>query len=212
MALCCKHSSKIWFSQFQDTTLTVPRYDSLSSKVWVTTLLHSLSSKLWLSQFQLTTEGLPFHIHFSICLWIMDPYSIAPKKNTSHGTEALPQDTMHLIQRPCCPQKSLCQDPAGNQTTQRPLDHCKKIQTEMVWTYLPFFRSGKNHLARHSERGKKTRQTEKEVGRQHQEMDRPGVCQVPEGSGEHRKMEESGCGAICGAQMTPPPPPRLRDR
>ena len=33
----------------------------------------------------------------------------------------------------------------------------------------------KNHLARHSERGKKTRQTEAEVGRQHQRMDRPGV-------------------------------------
>ena len=36
------------------------------------------------------------------------------------------------------------------------------------------------HLARHSERGK-TRQTEEEVGRQHQGMDRPGVRQVPEG-------------------------------
>ena len=27
-------------------------------------------------------------------------------------------------------------------------------------TYLPFIRSGQNHLARHSERGKKPRQTE----------------------------------------------------
>ena len=33
-------------------------------------------------------------------------------------------------------------------------------------------------------RGKKTRQTEKELGRQHQGMDRPGVRQVLEGSGE----------------------------
>ena len=39
-----------------------------------------------------------------------------------------------------------------------------------------------NHLAKHSERGKKTRQTEEEVGRQHQGMVRPGVRQVPEGS------------------------------
>ena len=38
-----------------------------------------------------------------------------------------------------------------------------------------------------------TRLTEKEVGRQHQGMDRPGVRQVPEGSGEQRKMEETGC-------------------
>ena len=47
--------------------------------------------------------------------------------------------------------------------------------------------------------GKKTRQTEKEVGRQQQGMDRPGVRQVPEGSGEQRKMEETGCEIICGA-------------
>ena len=33
-------------------------------------------------------------------------------------------------------------------------------------------RSGQNHLPRNSERGKKTRQTEEEVGRQHQGMDR----------------------------------------
>ena len=32
--------------------------------------------------------------------------------------------------------------------------------------------------------GKKTRQTEEEVGRQHQRMDRPGVWQVPESNGK----------------------------
>ena len=52
---------------------------------------------------------------------------------------------------------------------------------------FPFIRSGQNHLARHSERGMKTRQTEEEVGRQHQGMDRPGVCQVPEGCMENRE-------------------------
>ena len=40
--------------------------------------------------------------------------------------------------------------------------------------------------------GKKTRQTEEEVGRQHQVRDRPGVRQVPEGSGEQGKMEKTG--------------------
>ena len=30
----------------------------------------------------------------------------------------------------------------------------------------------------------------------------PGVCQFPEGSGEQRKMEETGCEIICGARMT----------
>ena len=42
--------------------------------------------------------------------------------------------------------------------------------------------------------GKADRQTEEEVGRQHQGMDRPRVRQVPEGCGERGKMEESCCG------------------
>ena len=50
-------------------------------------------------------------------------------------------------------------------------------------------------------RGKKTRQTEEEVGRQHQGMDRPEVRQVPEGS-ERGKLEKTGCKIICGAPTT----------
>ena len=72
----------------------------------------------------------------------------------------------------------------------------------MVWSCFPFIRSGQNPLARHGERGKKTRRTKEEVGRQHQGMDRPGVGQVPEGSGEQGKMEETGCKIICGAPTT----------
>ena len=77
------------------------------------------------------------------------------------------------------------------------------MQTEVVWTCLLFIRSSQNHCERHSEKGKKTGQTEKEVGRQHQGMDRPGVCQVTDSSGEQRKMEETGCEVIHGAQTTP---------
>ena len=44
--------------------------------------------------------------------------------------------------------------------------------------------------------------TEEEVGRQHQGMDRPGVRQVPEGSGEQGKMEKTGFKVICGAPTT----------
>ena len=50
--------------------------------------------------------------------------------------------------------------------------------------------------------GKKTRQTDEEVGRQHQGMDRPGVRQVPEGSGEQGRMEETGREIMCGASTT----------
>ena len=41
------------------------------------------------------------------------------------------------------------------------------------------------------EKGTKKRQAEEEVGKQHQGMDKPGVRQVSEGSGEQRKMEET---------------------
>ena len=33
-------------------------------------------------------------------------------------------------------------------------------------------------------------------------VDRPGVRQVPEGSGEQGKMEKTGCKIICGAPTT----------
>ena len=78
----------------------------------------------------------------------------------------------------------------------------KETQTAVIWSCFPFIRSGQNHLARHGERGKKTRQTEEEVERQHQGMDRDGVQQVPEGSGEQGKMEKTGCKIICGAPTT----------
>ena len=78
----------------------------------------------------------------------------------------------------------------------------KRRKLAVVWSCLPFNRSGQNHLARHSERGKKTRQTEGKVGRQHQEMDRPGVRQVPKGSVEQGKMEKNSCKIICGAPTT----------
>ena len=41
------------------------------------------------------------------------------------------------------------------------------MQTAVVWSSLQFIRSGQNCLTRHSERGKKTRQTEEEVRREH---------------------------------------------
>ena len=123
--------------------------------------------------------------HVGPCLWIMDPHSRVPKKNTSHGNEALPQDNTHLIQRPCYQRGSPWQDPAGSRTIRRPSDHRKETQTVVVWSCIPFIRSGQNHRARHSERGEEDRQKVEEVGRQHKRMDR----QVREGNGEQRKME-----------------------
>ena len=109
----------------------------------------------------------------------------------------------HLMQRSYYQRGSPCQDPAGNRTTRRPADHRKETQTAVVSTRFPFIRSGQNHLARHGERGKKTRQTEEEVGKQNQVMDRPGVRQVPEGSGGQETMDKTGCEIICGAPNDP---------
>ena len=70
----------------------------------------SLDWQEYFSQLQDTTDALPCHIHLPVCLWIMDPHNWAPKKNTSHRNEMLPQDTTHLIQRPCYQRGSPCQD------------------------------------------------------------------------------------------------------
>ena len=99
-------------------------------------------------------------------------------------------------------------DSAGNRTTRRSPDHRKKTQTAVVCSCLSFIRSGQNHLARHSERGKKTRQTEEEVGRQHQGMDRPGARQVPEGSGEQGKWKK----LVSKSPVVPKRPSWLRNR
>ena len=52
------------------------------------------------------------------------------------------------------------------------------------------------------EGGRRQGRQKEEVGRQHQGMDRPGVRQVQEGSGEQGKVEETGCEIICGAPTT----------
>ena len=78
---------------------------------------NSLEWQEYFSPFQGTSDALPCHIHLPVCLWIMDPYRRAPKKNTNHGNELLPQNTTYLIQRPCYQQGSPRQDPAGNRTT-----------------------------------------------------------------------------------------------
>ena len=57
----------------------------------------------------------------------------------------------HLIQRPSYQRGSLCQDPAVSRTTGRPPNGRKETQTAVVWSCLPFIRSGQNHLTRHSE-------------------------------------------------------------
>ena len=51
-------------------------------------------------------------------------------------------------------------------------------------------------------KGEEDKAHRRKVGRQHQGMDRPGVRQVPEGSGKQGKMKKTGCKIICGALTT----------
>ena len=77
-----------------------------------------------------------------------------------------------------------------------------ETQTEVAWKCLPFIRSDQKHLARHSERGTKTRQTGEEVGRQQQGNGQAWSSASPRGQWRTGKMEKTGCKIICGAPTT----------
>ena len=119
-----------------------------------------------------------------------------------HGYEVLPQDTRYLIQRPCYQEGGSCQDPAGNRTTQRPPEYRKEMQTAMVWSCFPIHQVWPKPSCKAQWKGEEDKAERGKVGRQHQGMDRPGVRQVPESSGEWGKVEETGCEIICGAPTT----------
>ena len=97
----------------------------------------------------------------------MDPYSRAAKKNTSHRTKVLLQDTTHLIQRSGYQQESPCQDPAAIKPHKELMTMIKR--SKLKWCGHVSHSSGLaktmpkpgQNCARHSERGKKMRQTER---------------------------------------------------
>ena len=77
----------------------------------------------------------------------------------------------------------------------------------MVWSCLPFIRSGQNHLARHSERGKKTRQTEEKVGdniREWTGLEFSKSQRAVENTEKWRKL-------VAKSSVVPQRPSRLRD-
>ena len=81
----------------------------------------------------------------------------------------------------------------------RPPDYRREMQTAVVWTCLQFIRSDQNHLARHSERRKKTRQTEERGGKT---TSGNGQAWSSPGQRGQRRTEENGGGVICGAPTT----------
>ena len=138
----------------------------------------------------------------------MDPHSSAPKKNTSHGNEVLLQDTTHLIQRPYVTKEKVYDK------IQQAIGPHKDLLTIVNRRKLQWY----GHVSRSSGQakiilqgtvkgGKKTRQTEEEVGRQHQGMDRPGARQsrkAVENRGKWRKL-------VAKSPVLPKRPSRLRN-
>ena len=61
-------------------------------------------------------------------------------------------------------------------------DPGQETKAKMVWPCLKVFWFRKDNPTGHSERKKKKKQTEEEVGRQYQRVDRNGLCQLNQGS------------------------------
>ena len=131
----------------------------------------------------------------------MDPHSRTQKKNTSHGNEVLPQNTTISYKDHVTNEEVRAKIQQAIRPQQDPLTIVKR--RKLQWHGHVSRSSGlAKTILQGNERGNKTRQTEEEVGRQHQGMGRPGVRQVPEGRGEQGKMEKTGCKIICGAPTT----------
>ena len=65
-----------------------------------------------------------------------------------------------------------------------------------------------NHLARHSDRGKKTRQTEEEMGKQHQGMDRLEFAKSQRALENREKWRK----LVVKSSVVPQRPSQLSDR
>ena len=128
----------------------------------------------------------------------MDPHSRAAKKNTSHEYEVL-----------CISYKDHVTNEEVRAKIQQAIgpheDLLTIVERGRVERYGRISRSSglaKTISQDTGKGGKKTGQTEEKAGRLHQEIDRSGVLQVPEGGGDERKVDETGCEIICGAPTT----------
>ena len=124
----------------------------------------------------------------------MDPHSRAAKKNTSHGNEVL-QDYASIT-KTMLPNRKCVPNSAGNETTQRPLDRCKEMQTAVVLTCSPKS-SCKAHWKGEEDKADK--------GRGGKTTSRPGQAWSwwsPIAQWRKRTMEKTSCKVICGAPIT----------
>ena len=76
---------------------------------------------------------------------------------------------------------------------------CKETQTAVVWSCLPFIRSGQNHLARHSERGEEDKADRGRGGKTTSGNGQAWSSAGPRGQWRTGKMEKTGREIICAA-------------
>ena len=92
----------------------------------------------------------------SIFLYACESWTLtAQLQRRIRGMETRCYRKVLRISRPCYQRGNPCQNPACSRTTRRPPDHRKEKQTAVVRSCFPFIRSGQNHLARHSEGGRR---------------------------------------------------------
>ena len=90
---------------------------------------------------------------------------------------------------------SFCLPFASSQNHQSPVSASPKIHANSSSILLPISSTTSTRSEGAFVQGRR----KKEVGRQHQGTDRFGVRKVPEGGGEQRLREETGCEVIIGA-------------
>ena len=87
----------------------------------------------------------------------------------------LPEAIEHFEQGPMRRFAERCKQPLEKMVNSSPWS---RNETKMVLPRLKVFWFSKDNPTGHSERKKKKRQTEAEVGRQYQRVDRNGPCQL----------------------------------
>ena len=124
------------------------------------------------TQFQNQADVFLGHFSFPVRLWDMDPYSRVREKDTSYRNEMFSKTFGHLLQRSCYKWGSEKQNQASHWALWWSSHHCEETQTEMVWAHNKINRTCKDDPTGHCTRREKERQTEKEMGRQRNGMDR----------------------------------------
>ena len=119
--------------------------------------------------------------------------AVDPCNNTSHVTVRIHPSSSHHQRR------GPKQNSSSHWTPRRPPDHSQTTKTEMVRPHNKINRACQDGHARYSPRREKTRQAEKEMGRQHPGMDGLDTGRRHEESRETRGVEGAGCQVICGA-------------